>query len=124
MVPEAQNAKAADGEVRIAFPVLAALRVLTAIDFDDQARFEAGEIGDVFADRNLAPELQAIEASVAETIPQAAFGVGPVAAHLLRMTALPRPDLLADAVLQGLRSMLSGRGRGRQRCAVPLTLRA
>ena len=52
-----------------------ALRVLPAIQLNDDARLGARKIGDVAADRHLAPEAQALQLPAAQETPQGAFGV-------------------------------------------------
>ena len=52
------------------------LVVLPAIELDDELGFNAGKVGEVATYRMLAPELEAGEAPVAQTLPQGALGVG------------------------------------------------
>jgi hypothetical protein len=52
------------------------LIVLTAIQLDDEPRFDAGEVGKVAADRVLAAEFVAVETSIPQALPDRAFGVG------------------------------------------------
>src|SRR5438105_12481071 len=50
------------------------LRMLPAIDLDDELRIDTDEIGNVSFDRHLPAKLPAVELSVAQMPPQAAFG--------------------------------------------------
>ena len=50
--------------------------VLTAVEFDDQAKLETGEIGEIAGHRMLSPEPQAAQAPCAQVIPDADLGVG------------------------------------------------
>ena len=52
------------------------LEVLTAVEFDDQMRFNASEVRKIPADRSLAPELVAIELAIAKCLPQRLFRFG------------------------------------------------
>jgi hypothetical protein len=54
-------------------------RVLTAIDFDDEAFREADEIRHIGSDRSLSSEPVAGELMVAKCRPQLSFGIGLVA---------------------------------------------
>lgn len=49
--------------------------MLTAIDFDDQARFDADEVGNVWADRMLALEFQPVESFCLEVMLDDLFGI-------------------------------------------------
>ena len=82
MVVEAEDLEALVAEVGVA--ALVAFRVvgmLAAVEFDDQARIEAGEVGDVGADGSLAAEAVAVELASAEARPEMLFGVGGVFAE-------------------------------------------
>ncbi len=52
------------------------LEVLVAVKFDDQHRFDAGEIREVVAHGTLAAEFVAAELTVSQRRPQASLGVG------------------------------------------------
>jgi hypothetical protein len=69
------------------------LEVLTTIQLDDQLPFDAGEVREVTAHRLLAPELVAVEPSIAQGLPQTSFGIGRGFAQLTR----PHPDPLPQA---------------------------
>ena len=74
IVPEADDsvAEAFDGFRPVSIDLLA---MLPAVEFDDQVRVPAGEVGDVRTDRELTDELCAFELARAEVTPQALFGV-------------------------------------------------
>ena len=50
--------------------------MLPAVDFDDQPRFVADEIGNVAAKGYLAAEFPAVHLPEAQDLPEASFGVG------------------------------------------------
>ena len=52
------------------------IHVLTAIEFDDQARLKAGEVGEIAIDGDLAAELEAVQLAIADGGPEPVFGVG------------------------------------------------
>ena len=76
IVPETQDPVAAASQVRRAQGVAAGLDMLAAVELDDQARLDAGEIDDVRAHRMLAAELASAQAPVAQVEPDRTFGVG------------------------------------------------
>jgi hypothetical protein len=49
--------------------------MLPTVQFDNQLRLQAGEIGDVVADGYLAPEAVTSELAAAQIAPQVAFGI-------------------------------------------------
>src|SRR5688572_30171901 len=71
VVPEAQRAEAVRGEPGIAGCVGCAVGVLTAVKFDNESRFKASEVGDVWSDRALLAEEEAIELSAPQVFPKA-----------------------------------------------------
>src|SRR5262249_32745179 len=71
-----------------------AIRVLTAIDFDNEMFLEADKIDDVFANQSLSLEFRAFEAMRAQEIPEPALGIGHVATERFRLSVchpLSRP---------------------------------
>ena len=70
MVPEASH------EVVPPPVVLDVETMLIAVDLDDDHCFETGEVGEVGADRNLAPELAREDLTVSKLIPEPALGLG------------------------------------------------
>lgn len=52
------------------------LEVLTAIEFDHEISFDAGEVCDEGTDGMLAAELEAFEPAVAQVMPQQSFCIG------------------------------------------------
>lgn len=74
-VPEAENTKATTSKVGVAARVVAALRMLPAVEPDDQVALKADEIDDCVADGSLAAEFQTVEATAAKTLPHPAPGV-------------------------------------------------
>src|SRR5687767_8250657 len=75
-VPEPKDAIAFGVDEGCAALVVLRLRVLTAVDFDNEHSVAARKIGDVWTDWILADELQSIDASVANEIPEVTFGRG------------------------------------------------
>jgi hypothetical protein len=52
------------------------VRMLTAIDFDNQSMLGAGEVDNEFADRMLSPELVTRQTPIAQSRPHPPLGVG------------------------------------------------
>jgi hypothetical protein len=76
IIREAQNIIALRGQRGRANSVASNLllcRVSCAIDFDDNPRFEAGEVGDKVAENNLTTESEARDLFAPEALPQAAL---------------------------------------------------
>jgi hypothetical protein len=75
LVREAQDSDASTAEEGVAksvTPLTAAVRL--AIDFDGEPSLRAEEVGEVGTDRELAPELEAIQLASAEPLPKERFG--------------------------------------------------
>jgi hypothetical protein len=70
VVPDPDDAIAEPVEVSIPFAVSVAIRVLSAIHFNDKPPLAACEIGVIRADRILADEFETGELSVAEVTPE------------------------------------------------------
>jgi hypothetical protein len=98
-VPKAQNAiatrlKPSRARLIVSDPVV----VLAAVDLDQQAMRQTGEIDDVWADRNLAPKTAAADLTVSQLPPELALGVrqvpsklpGPSGSHASRLSAMSR----------------------------------
>ena len=80
-VPESENTKAPLFEPLGARLVLRfRLRVLSAIEFDDNARVIAGEIDDETAERHLSAKAQTIDLTAAQGGPEPLFRLRHVAA--------------------------------------------
>jgi hypothetical protein len=74
--------------------------MLAAVQFDDDRRFEANEVADVTADLMLAPELEAVELTPAQMLPQATFGFGGVVAEVTGVVVhAPRTSVLRGATV-------------------------
>ena len=63
VVPETENAPASSAQIAVSLVMIARLRMLAAIDLDDQPRFNADEVDDVGRNGELAAELPAELAS-------------------------------------------------------------
>ena len=74
VIPESQNPITACYKPRVARRVARILRVLSAIDLDDQAMLTADKIDRVGADRLLAHEFTATECTRPQSIPQRLLG--------------------------------------------------
>jgi hypothetical protein len=74
-VPEAQDLIALSSQPLISTIIfLLTSSVLTSVDFDDDAKFDAAEVGEVGADRMLATKLGAENLALAEAGPEQALG--------------------------------------------------
>ena len=58
-IPDSKNFKPPIGQCGIPNTIVSAIRMLTAVQFDNQLSFEANEVGNVSSDGNLAAELEA-----------------------------------------------------------------
>ena len=82
VVPEAQDALAARLEIAAAFGIISGLfEMLPAVGFHHQFRPVTDEIAHIRTNRFLTAEFAPAQATVAQVIPQFAFGVG----HLLAL---------------------------------------
>ena len=78
VVPEAEDCVALLSQKGIALLVVGVLvRVLAAVQFDEQFVGHAGEIDDVRAYRLLTAEFVAVELFVTQVVPEEPFGIGP-----------------------------------------------
>ena len=81
LVREPKDGDASSAKERVAksvTPLTAAVRF--AIDLDGEAGVHAEEVGEVGTDRELAPELEAVDLASAEPMPKAGLGSGGEAA--------------------------------------------
>ncbi len=60
IVPETKNRPAFLSQIFVALPVIIGVRVLAAIEFDDELRLPAGEVRDIGADQQLTRELRPV----------------------------------------------------------------
>jgi hypothetical protein len=75
VVPKSQNAKTSISQVGVARYVSLALRVLSAVRFDDKFAFKIDEIDDPRTERNLTPKFRARELPRSQKPPQLLLGV-------------------------------------------------
>jgi hypothetical protein len=76
IIPKADDAIAVRGKFGGAFVICGKfIRMLAAVEFDDELLFRAGEIGNAIADRMLAAEFVKREA-LAQRAPEDVFGAG------------------------------------------------
>ncbi len=80
MIPKANDAKALRFERRRPLRIVVRA-VLPAIDLHNQPGGKASEVRDVRRQRVLKPELESIDLAVAHCLPEAIFGIRPVAAQ-------------------------------------------
>jgi hypothetical protein len=80
VIPEADHAPASLHQVSAAHHIQLGLRMLTAVDFDDQPAFDTGEVGEIGRYGVLATERPSVELMVAKSYPQAPLGFGHVSA--------------------------------------------
>ena len=113
VVPKPKRAKALRGEPGISLCVACGVRVLPAISLNDEARFEAHEIRNIWPNGHPPAELRPLELPVAQDAPQPVLCVSHVVAEVSRtvktrrVCGLPltrRPALPA--------ATLSRKGRG------------
>jgi hypothetical protein len=67
------------------------IAVVVAIDFDHQPRVQAGEVGEVRPNRNLASELESHQLPAAQAVPEPPFGPRHLPPQLLRAVILSSP---------------------------------
>src|SRR5207253_9930686 len=82
--PEPQNTPSLRLKGRHASSIILIFCMLPAIGFDDQAVLDACEINNDRIDRILAPELESLEAPIAQCKPQPPLGIGLVLSKLAR----------------------------------------
>ena len=70
VVPDADHAITESAKCTITAPVFGAVRVLAAVEFDDQTPLAADKVGVVTGDRLLAGEFEAAELTAAKAGPQ------------------------------------------------------
>jgi len=85
--PEPHHQEADGSQIGVAFLVVGPA-MLRAIRFDDQVMFEAGEVGDVYADWMLTSKVDP-EFPVSQRPPQQRLGVGLFVTHLSSEASLP-----------------------------------
>ena len=74
--------------------------MLAAVQFDDDRRFEANEVTNIATDLMLASELEAVQLTSAQMLPQATFGFGGVLAKMAGVVVyVPRTSLPWGATL-------------------------
>jgi hypothetical protein len=76
VVPEPLHEEIVRSQPAISLLVVLRLRMLAAIDFDDETSTEANEVTDERAERNLPSEFEVNEAPITQSEPQLALGIG------------------------------------------------
>ena len=75
IIPESKYAIAVRNEIRCSdFVVLRLIRVLTAIDLDDDSTFDRTEVGEVRTNRELTAELNVAQPPASKMTPENLFG--------------------------------------------------
>jgi hypothetical protein len=83
VIPKSQQPKSLICKpIGSALIVISLLRVLSAVELDDQATFKANKIRDVAAKGNLAAKFELCESSIAQAAPNESLGVGRCGAQL------------------------------------------
>jgi hypothetical protein len=106
IIPEPQFPVVVIDEPLVANSIARIVRMLSSVDFNDEATFTANQIDGVWTDRLLPDELVATQRARPEAIPQRIFGVGRIAAQtsgalgfaligLAHVATPPRPDCFA-----------------------------
>jgi hypothetical protein len=85
IVPDPEDAVAASFDPTGTRGIRPLIGVRRAIDFHDQFRSYAEEIGDEGSDRDLPPEFQAIELGIAQRTPEYGFRRSRFSAHRARV---------------------------------------
>jgi hypothetical protein len=74
VIPEAQDAVAARSEIRcLDFVVLRLIRMLAAIDLNDDSTFDRTEVGEVRTNRKLTAELNVAQSPASKMTPENLF---------------------------------------------------
>ena len=95
VVPEAHNAPSVSLEKSVASNVDFAVRVLSAVELDDEVMFDRSEIGDERADRHLPTKFYATKTAIAEQSPHDPLSLSCVAAKDAgKISLLPFPHVL------------------------------
>jgi hypothetical protein len=76
VIPESQHHKIIGAEPAITARIAGRLRVLTAIDLDDDASLETDEISNEGPERHLPAELEVGKPAIAQCEPKLALGIG------------------------------------------------
>jgi hypothetical protein len=84
VVPKAQNRIALRQKKSVALLIVRALRVLASVDFDNQPRLSASEVGEIRPDRRLSYKFGVNQTAIAQAMPKPALGFGWDGAKLLR----------------------------------------
>ena len=92
IVPKAKHLPALAFQIGVPRLVARALGVLETVSLDDQVSASAKKVDNIGADRNLSPELESAEATIAQKTPQAQLGVRRRGAHRSGAGALVRRD--------------------------------
>jgi hypothetical protein len=105
VVPEAKHLPPLARQISVTDIVTKVFRVLRAVGLDDELSANAKKVDNVRSDRNLPPKLDAIQATIAQDMPEAQLAVGRRSAHRASTRALVRRD--AEVGLH--RSSISGK---------------
>ena len=95
VVPDADHAIPAGAEVAVALPVVRAIRMLAAVEFDNQPPLAANEVDVVAIDGLLADEFETTKPAAAKPCPQHEFcwrGRAPQRSRTLSALLLPAPQ--------------------------------
>jgi len=88
IIPKTQNSKAAAAQLRIAHRIGYRLRMLSSVDFDDDARGKANEVDNIRADRALASKPHSPNLFSLQFPPESKLGIRHSAAKLSGEIAL------------------------------------
>ncbi|AGH78702.1 resolvase [Xanthomonas axonopodis Xac29-1] len=76
IIPEAQQLEAFSVQEGLAHGIGGRLQMLAAVKFYDERTFQAGEIGDIRADRTLPAELESQQTPITQAVPKQTLGSG------------------------------------------------
>jgi len=78
VIPEPQHTIAIGFEISRTYFIGGTVRMLTAVNLDDESSLMAGELGEEPADRCLTPEMMLLEGRLSQMLPELFFGFGRV----------------------------------------------
>jgi hypothetical protein len=75
VTPEPRNIPAGRVHERVPSFVISALSVLAAVQLDNELELPTSKVGEIWSDRKLTNELEAIQTSISDFYPKLPFGI-------------------------------------------------